>query len=71
MICSEGILIRVGFLILKGEFMGEKEVKITIDPNGNIHREVVDRPQPEARKSRLFKRITSTLTTRSAALDNH
>ena len=51
--------------------MGETEIRITIDPNGNIQREVVDRPQPKAKKPRLLKRLSSTLTTRTAALDNH
>jgi hypothetical protein len=41
--------------------MENKEVRITIDLNGNIHREVIDRSQPEVRKPRLFKRIVSAL----------
>ncbi len=42
--------------------MEKQEVKITIDPNGNIHREFIDHTQPEVRKPRLLKRIVSTLT---------
>jgi hypothetical protein len=42
--------------------MENKDVRITIDPNGNIHREVVDQTQPEIRKPRLLKRIVSSLT---------
>jgi len=42
--------------------MDQKEVRITIDPNGNIHREVIDQTQPDVRKPRLLKRIVSTLT---------
>jgi hypothetical protein len=60
----------VVFSVPKGEFMGTTEIKITIDPNGNIRREVVDRPQPETRKPKFLKRLTSSLTTRTAALDN-
>jgi hypothetical protein len=50
--------------------MGETEIRITIDPNGNIQREVVDLPRPETKKPRLLQRLSSTLTTRTAALDN-
>jgi len=42
--------------------MEKKEVKITIDPNGNIHREVIDQTQPEIRRPRFLKRIVSNLT---------
>ncbi len=42
--------------------MEKVEVRITIDPSGNIHREVIDQTQPEVRKPRLLKRIVSTLT---------
>jgi hypothetical protein len=38
--------------------MENKEVKITIDPNGNIHREVIDQSQPKVRKPRFIKRLT-------------
>lgn len=41
--------------------MENKEVKITIDPNGNIHREVIDQSQPEVRKPRFIKRLVSNL----------
>ena len=41
--------------------MENKEVRITIDLNGNIHREVINQSQPEVRKPRLLKRIVSTL----------
>ncbi len=41
--------------------MEGKELKITIDPNGNIRREVVDRTQPEERKPRFLKRLVSSL----------
>ncbi len=50
--------------------MGTTEIKITIDPNGNIHREVVDRPKPETKRPKFLKRLRSNLTTRTAALDN-
>jgi hypothetical protein len=60
----------VGFSVPKGEFMGTTEIKITIDPNGNIHREVVDRPKPETKRPKFLKRLRSNLTTRTAALDN-
>jgi len=52
-------------LSLKSHFGGsmeKQEVKITIDPNGNIHREVIDQTQPEVRRPRLLKRLVSTLT---------
>ena len=42
--------------------MEKKEVKITIDANGNIHREVIDQTQPEVRRPRLLRRMISTLT---------
>ncbi len=60
----------VGFSVPKGEFMGTTEIKITIDPNGNIHREVVDRPKPETRKPKFLKRLTSSLKTGPAVLEN-
>jgi hypothetical protein len=41
--------------------MEEKEIRITIDLNGNIHREFVARAQPEVKKPRLLKKIVSTL----------
>jgi hypothetical protein len=50
--------------------MGETEIRITIDPNGNIRREAIDRPEPESKKPRFLKKLTSTLTTRTAALEN-
>ena len=43
--------------------MENKEVKIAIDPNGNIRREVIDKPLSEGKKPKLIKRIVSTLTT--------
>ena len=42
--------------------MDKKEIKITIDPNGNIQRKVIDESQPEFKKPKLIKRIVSTLT---------
>ena len=42
--------------------MEMKDVRITIDPNGNIHREVVDQTQPEVRKPRFLKRLVASLT---------
>ena len=45
-----------------GVCMEKKDVRITIDPNGNIHREVVDQAQPEVRKPRLLKRLVASLT---------
>lgn len=42
--------------------MEKKEVKIKIDPNGNIHREVVESARTEDRKPRFLKKIFSTLT---------
>jgi hypothetical protein len=41
--------------------MEKKELKITIDANGNIRREVVDQTQPEERKPRFLKKLVSTL----------
>jgi len=41
--------------------MEKKDLKITIDANGNIRREVVDQTQPEERKPRFLKKLTSTL----------
>ena len=49
--------------MLSGETMDNKEVKIAIDPNGNIQREVIDKPLAEDKKPKLIKRIVSTLTT--------
>ena len=42
--------------------MEETDIKITIDPNGNIRREVVERTQSEAKKPKLIKRLVSNLT---------
>ena len=42
--------------------MDNKEVRIKIDPNGNVHREIIDRAQPEVRKSKFLKRIVSNFT---------
>ncbi len=50
--------------------MGDTEIKITIDPNGNIRREAADRPEPAAKKPRFLKKLTAILPTRTAALDN-
>ena len=38
-------------------------LKIKIDPNGNVHREVVPQTEPEQKKPRILKRITSILPT--------
>jgi hypothetical protein len=43
--------------------MENKEIKITIDPNGNIQRKVIDKPTSEVKKPNRIKRIVSTLTT--------
>ena len=43
--------------------MENKEIKITIDPNGNIQRKVSDKPLSEVKEPNLIKRIVSTLTT--------
>ena len=43
--------------------MGNKEIKITIDSNGNIQREVSDKPLAEVKKPKFIKRIVSALTT--------
>ena len=43
--------------------MENKEIKIAIDPNGNIQRKVIDKPTSEDKKPKLIKRIVSTLTT--------
>ena len=41
--------------------MEKKDLKITIDVNGNIRREVVDQAQPDERKPRFLKKLVSTL----------
>ncbi len=41
--------------------MEKKDLKITIDANGNIRREVVDQTQPEERKPRFLKKLVSAL----------
>jgi hypothetical protein len=41
--------------------MEDKEIKIKIDPNGNIHREVVDQSETKDRKPKLFQRLVSSL----------
>jgi hypothetical protein len=38
--------------------MENKEVKITIDQNGNIYREDIDQSQSKVRKPRFIKRLT-------------
>ncbi len=43
--------------------MDNKEIKITIDPNGNIQRKVIDKSQSEVKKPKLIKRIVSALAT--------
>lgn len=43
--------------------MENKEIKIKIDRNGNVQREVIDNSQSEIKKPKLLKRIVSTLTT--------
>ena len=43
--------------------MEKKDVRITIDLNGNIHREVIDQTQPEVRKPKFLKRVFPTLST--------
>lgn len=42
--------------------MDNKEVKIKIDPNGNVHREIVDREESKERKPRLLKKLVTTLS---------
>ena len=44
-----------------GGAMNQTEVKIRIDHNGNVHREVVERSQSEEKKPKIFKRLVSTL----------
>lgn len=46
--------------------MDNTEIKITIDANGNIHRDIVERGQPETRKHRILKKIASGLTIKTA-----
>lgn len=41
--------------------MDNKEVRIKIDPNGNVHREIVDRTEPEERKPKFLKRLVTSL----------
>ena len=43
--------------------MEDKVVKITIDANGNVHREIVDRTEPIEKKPKLLKRLVPTLPT--------
>jgi hypothetical protein len=50
--------------------MENNEIRITIDPNGNIQREVVEPIQPEVRKPGLLKRMTALLMPGKTALDN-
>lgn len=47
--------------LLHGALMEKKDVKITIDVNGNIRREVVDQTQQEERKPRFLKKLVSSL----------
>ena len=42
--------------------MENKEIKITIDPNGNIQRKVSDKTLSEVKKPKIIKRIVSALT---------
>jgi hypothetical protein len=44
--------------------MENKEIKITIDPNGNIQRKVIVKPLSEVQKPKFIKRIVSTLATK-------
>ena len=53
-----------------GGIMEEQDVKITIDQNGNVHREIIIRPQPEVRKPQRLKRMVSSLTPRTPAEEN-
>jgi len=41
--------------------MDDKMVKITIDPNGNVHREIVDRTELEDRKPKFIKKLVTSL----------
>jgi hypothetical protein len=50
--------------------MGDTEIRITIDANGNIHRETVEVTQSEFGKPKLLKRLTSNLISRKTAPDN-
>lgn len=43
--------------------MEDKVVKITIDANGNVHREIVDRTEPIEKKPKFLKRLVPTLPT--------
>jgi hypothetical protein len=49
--------------VSSGWIMENKEIKITIDPNGNIQRKVVDKSQPEVKKLKFIKRVFSALNT--------
>ena len=42
--------------------MDNQEIRIKIDPNGNLHREVVERSQSEAKKPKLIKRLFPSLS---------
>ena len=50
--------------------MEKPNIKITLDPNGNVHREIVDRPRPEVSKPQRLKRIVSALALRTTAEEN-
>lgn len=41
--------------------MEDKVVKIKIDANGNVHREIVDRTESEVKKPKFLKRLVPTL----------
>ncbi len=51
--------------------MENKEVRITVDMNGNVHREIIDPPKPDARKPRLLKRIAAVINYMSGGTLSH
>ena len=46
---------------LAGGIMEDKVIKIKIDANGNVYRELVDKTEPAEKKPRLLKRLVPTL----------
>lgn len=42
--------------------MESKEIRITIDPQGNIRREIIEHQKPEPRKPRFLKKLASALS---------
>ncbi len=46
--------------------MESNDIKFTIDPNGNVHREIVERPQPQPKRPKLLKRLASAFSFHTA-----